>query len=103
LVPRTAAADPSRVLAELDRVGASSGKAGAADYITVTEDKDAVRLVGLPREHPRRYWKGPTWQLLELLAALPDDAGVQGGVAGAGRLALQMVLSFTKVTPSQSR
>jgi hypothetical protein len=58
-------------------VGASFRKAGAVDYVTVTEDMDAVRLVGPPREHPRRYWKGPTWQLLELLATLPDDAGVQ--------------------------
>jgi hypothetical protein len=71
------AAEPSPVLAELDRVGASFHKAGAADYITVTEDTDAVRLVGPPREYPRRYWKGRTWRLLELLAGLPDDAGVQ--------------------------
>jgi hypothetical protein len=71
------AGDQSPVRAELDRVGASFRKAGAADYITVTEDEDAVRLVGPPREHPRRYWKGPRWQLLELPAALPDDAGVQ--------------------------
>jgi hypothetical protein len=70
--------DPSSsVRAELDRVGASFRKAGAADYITVTEMEDGVRLVGPPREHPRRYWKGPCWQLLELLAQLPDGAGVQ--------------------------
>jgi hypothetical protein len=67
----------SPVRTELDRVGASFRRAGAADCITVIEDDDAVRLVGPPREHPRRYWKGPRWQLLELLAALPDDAGVQ--------------------------
>lgn len=42
-----------------------------------TEDTDAVRLVGSPHEHPRRYRKGPTWELLELLAVLPDDAGLQ--------------------------
>jgi hypothetical protein len=71
------AVNESPVRAELDRVGASFRKAGAADYITVTEDDDVVRLVGPPREHPSRYWKGPRWQLLELLAALPDDAGVQ--------------------------
>jgi hypothetical protein len=58
-------------------VGAIFRKAGAADYITVTEDTDAVRFIGPPREHPRRYWKGRMWQLLELLAALPDDAGAQ--------------------------
>jgi hypothetical protein len=66
-----------RIRAELDRLGASFRKAGAADYITITEDEDAVRLVGPPREHPRRYWKAPRWQLLELLGALPDDAGVR--------------------------
>jgi hypothetical protein len=71
------AIDQSPVRAELDRVGASFRKAGAADYITVTEYEDAVHLVGPPSEHPRRYWNGPRWQLLELLAALPDDAGVQ--------------------------
>jgi hypothetical protein len=72
------AAEPSpSVRAELDRVGASFRRAGAVDYISISEDEDAVWLVGPPREHPRRYWKGPSWQLLELLAALPDDAGVQ--------------------------
>jgi hypothetical protein len=70
-------AEPSPVRTELDRVGASFRKASAADYITVTEDTDAVRLVGPPREHPRRYWTGPAWRLLELLASVPDDAGVQ--------------------------
>ena len=30
-----------------------------------------------PREHPRRSWLGPEWQALELLASLPDDAGVE--------------------------
>jgi hypothetical protein len=38
---------------------------------------DGVKLNGPPHEHPRRSWLGPEWQLLELLAALPDDAGVQ--------------------------
>lgn len=35
-----------------------------------------VKVLGPPREHPRRSWLGPEWQALELLAALPDDAGV---------------------------
>jgi hypothetical protein len=69
--------DDSAVRAELDRVGTSYRKAGAADYIAVTEDGDTVRLVGPPREHPRPYWKGTRSQLLELLAPLPDDAGVE--------------------------
>ena len=77
--PPPVAAGPQRsdVRAELDRVGASFRKAGAANYISVSEDEDAVRLVGPPREHPRRYWKGPHWQLLELLAALQDEGGVE--------------------------
>lgn len=62
---------------ELDRVGASFRAAGAADYISISEDDDTVRLVGPPREHPRRSWSGPRWQAFELLAALPDDAGVE--------------------------
>ena len=68
---------PSEIRAELDRVGASFRKAGAADYVNVSEDEDAVRLTGPAREHPRAGWTGPVWQLPELLAGLPDDAGVQ--------------------------
>ena len=70
------ATEPSPIRAELDRVGTSFHKAGAADYITVSEDEDAVRLARPPREHPRRCWKGPSWQLLEVLAA-SDRAGRQ--------------------------
>jgi hypothetical protein len=44
----------SPVRAELDRVGASFRRAGAAGYITVTDMEDGVRLVGPPRDHPRR-------------------------------------------------
>jgi hypothetical protein len=87
MVPRTVAADPSPVLAELDRVGASSGKAGAADYITATEDTDAVRLVGPPREHPRRYWKGPTRRLL-------------GGLKPQGSPARSLNFSFGSCAPA---
>jgi hypothetical protein len=76
----------SPVRAELDRVGASFRKAGPADYITVTEDEDVVRLVGPAREHSRRYWKGPCWQLLELLAVLPDDVGAQAVWRALGAL-----------------
>jgi hypothetical protein len=65
----------SPVFAELDRVGASFGKAGTRDYISVQLGVDEVKLLGPPREHPRRSWLGPEWQVLELLSALPDDAG----------------------------
>jgi hypothetical protein len=68
--------EPSRVHAELDRVG-SLHKAGAAGYISAQLGLEEVKLLGPPREHPRRSWLGPEWQLLELLAVLPDDAGVQ--------------------------
>jgi hypothetical protein len=69
--------DPSPVSAELDRVGASLRKAGTKHYISVQLGIDEVKLLGPPREHPRRSWLGPEWQVIELLRALPDDAGVQ--------------------------
>ena len=69
--------DRSPVLAELDRVGASFGKAGTRDYISVQLGIDEVKLLGPPRDQPRPSWLGPEWQLLELLATLPNDAGVQ--------------------------
>jgi hypothetical protein len=67
----------SPILAELDRVGASFRKAGAANYISVQLGVDEVKLLGPPRDHPRRSWLGPEWLALELLAALPDDAGTE--------------------------
>jgi hypothetical protein len=69
--------DRSPLYAELDRVGASFRKASAPDYISVQLGRDEVKLLGPPRESPRRSWLGPEWRLLELLATLPDDAGVQ--------------------------
>jgi hypothetical protein len=76
----------SPVRAELDRVGASYGKAGAAGYISVTVRGGGVKLNGPPHEHPRRSWLGPEWQLLELLAGLPDDAGTKALWRGLGSL-----------------
>lgn len=70
--------DRSPLRAELDRVGASFAKAGAANYITVQRGIDEVKLLGPPREHPRRYWLGPEWQAVELLRGLPDGVGVDG-------------------------
>lgn len=58
----------SPVRAELDRLGATIRKTGAWDYISATLRSDGVKLTGPPREHPRRSWLGPEWQLLELLA-----------------------------------
>jgi hypothetical protein len=70
--------DPtSDVPSELDRVGASLRKAGAGHFISVTIRADGVRLKGPSWDHPRRSWLGPERQALELLAVLPDDAGVQ--------------------------
>jgi hypothetical protein len=66
----------SAIRAELDRVGASLRKAGSADYISVTLRSDGIKLNG-PPQHPRRSWLGPEWQIIELLATLPDGAGVQ--------------------------
>jgi hypothetical protein len=62
---------------ELDRVGASLRKASAGTYISVMLRSDGVKLKGPPFEEPHRSWLGPEWQALELLAALPDDAGVE--------------------------
>jgi hypothetical protein len=59
----------------LDRVGASFREAGAAEFISVQAGVEEVKLLGPPREHPRRSWLGPEWQALELLRTLPDDAG----------------------------
>jgi hypothetical protein len=70
-------ADRSPVRAEL-RVGASYGKGRRRRlHRAPVFRSDGVKLNGPPYEHPRRSWLGPEWQLLELLAALPDDAGVQ--------------------------
>ena len=69
--------DRSPLVAELDRVGASFREAGAADFVAVQLGLEEVKLLGPPREHPRRSWLGPEWQALELLGALPDDAGVR--------------------------
>jgi hypothetical protein len=67
--------DRSPIFAELDRVGASFRKAGARDSVSVQLGIDEVKLLGPPREQPRRTWLGPQWQALELLRGLPDDAG----------------------------
>ena len=77
LLPRPVAAKPSPVRAELDRLGVSFRKAGAANYISVQLGLEEVKLLAPPREHPRRSWLGPEWQALELLGVLPDDAGVE--------------------------
>ena len=72
----------NQIRSELDRVGASFAKAGAADCISVQLGMDEVKLLGPPREHPRRSWLGPEWQAVELLRVLPDDAGVQAVCVG---------------------
>jgi hypothetical protein len=77
LLPRPVAAEPSPFRAELDRLGASFRKAGTANYVSATFRSDGVKLNGPPRDRPRRSWLGPEWQALELLAALPADAGAE--------------------------
>jgi hypothetical protein len=67
--------DRSPVFAELDRVGASFRKAGVRDYVSVQFGNDEVKLLGPPREHPRRTWLGPEWQAVEFLDTIDDDAG----------------------------
>jgi hypothetical protein len=46
------------IRSELDRVGASYAKVGAADYVAINDLRDGtVALVGQPRP-PRRRWRG---------------------------------------------
>lgn len=78
MTPRPRLTTAPRSSPELDRVGASFRKAGAAGYVSVQLGTDEVKLLGATREHPPRSWVGPEWQALELLAALPDQAGTEG-------------------------
>lgn len=67
---------PNPALAdELDRVGVSYGKAGAANYVAVLDLGYFVDLNGPPRLQPRPHWRGSTEEALALLAPLSDDAG----------------------------
>ena len=53
--------DQSPIRAELNRIGASFRKAGAAGYIDVTQDEDAARLVrrrGVRRRRPAHGLSG---------------------------------------------
>jgi hypothetical protein len=56
-------------------IGASFAKAGAARYIHATEHRDQAWLLGPASEHPRRAWRGETFDALAALATVPDDAG----------------------------
>jgi len=67
---------PSPALAkELDRVGVSYRKAGAAAYVAALDLGEFVDLNGPPRIQPRPHWRGSTDEALALLGPLPDDAG----------------------------
>jgi len=61
-------AEPSLVRAELDRIGATYRKAGTRDYISIELGVDEVKLLGPPREQPRRTWLGPDRAGLALFA-----------------------------------
>ena len=67
----------TRLRAEVDRVGASFRKAGAGRYVSLADFGQSVSLTAPSREEPRRSWRGRHSQALELLSALPDDAGVE--------------------------
>jgi hypothetical protein len=60
---------------ELDRVGVSFSKAGAADYVWALDLGEFVDLNGPPRIQPRPHWRGSNEEALALLAPLRDDAG----------------------------
>jgi hypothetical protein len=76
----------TRLRAELDRVGASRATAGAAHYIGVWDDSDTVLLLGPPRTLPIS-WDGPAEGALDLLAAVPDNAGVEAAWAALRQVA----------------
>jgi hypothetical protein len=65
------------VWAELERIRVTYAKAGAADFIWALDLGDDVTLLGTPREHPRRSWRGSEACLLDVLHPLPADAGVE--------------------------
>ena len=65
-----------RLRAEIDRVGASYGKVGAARYIQEAEvGGGEVWLLGPPHERPRSRWSGVQADALGALAGVPDGAG----------------------------
>jgi hypothetical protein len=67
---------PSPALAEeLDRVGVSYGKAGAANYVWALDLGEFVDLLGPPRIQPRPHWRGSIEEALAVLGPLADDAG----------------------------
>jgi hypothetical protein len=61
---------------ELQRVGVSYGKAGAADYVVLeVYGEGVITLLGPPRPS-RRSWRGQKSEALRRLRCLADDAGV---------------------------
>jgi len=69
---------PSEELsAEIDRVGMSHTKVGHRDDLLVIDLGDYVKIIGPPRETPRRGWQGTEQAALGLLATLSDDAGIE--------------------------
>ena len=70
--------------AEIDRVGASFAKAGAARHVVAIELGDEAWLLGPPSEHPRVTWRGATFDALAALAKVPDDAGPDAVWAASG-------------------
>src|SRR5579859_6742386 len=74
--------DRSPIYAQLDRVGASFRKAGAAGYIiSVQLGLDEVKLLGPPREHARRSWVGPQWPGARVARRTARGRGHSGGLA----------------------
>lgn len=68
--------DPT-VRVELGRVGISIAAAGyASGVLAIDLGDDEIRILGPPSETPRRSWDCTEAELLELLAQLPDGAGV---------------------------
>jgi hypothetical protein len=74
---RPVVASPTNsVRGELERLGATFQK-GRRGYISLTDYGQSIGLAGPTDEEPRRRWRGQSSEALELLSALPNDAGVE--------------------------
>jgi hypothetical protein len=79
-------ADPSHITAlrdELERIGASYGRAGPARYIALHDAGDEVWLRGPPASG--LHWQGAAGDALEHLSMIDDGAGPDAAWAALQR------------------
>jgi len=66
---------PDDFRTELDRVGVSYRRAGAADYVKAVDLGDSLWLLGLPRLRPRPRCEGSLDGARAVVAEFADGAG----------------------------